>query len=121
AIDLVPELDQRRRAVRALGRLGDARALDVLLKLVNEDGHALQEEAAEAIGNLRATPKGKQIEDLLLRLAKGSGGVALSALSGLRWFDSREGWAFIRGRARDDDAGLRGRAVSLLAFDSDAA
>ena len=67
AIDLVPELDQRRRAVRALGELGDTRALDPLLRLVNEDGHALQEEAAEAVGHLKATPKGKAIEELLLR------------------------------------------------------
>jgi ParB family chromosome partitioning protein len=119
AIDMVPELDQRRRAVRALGRLADARALDALLRLVNEDGHALQEEAAEAIGNLKGTPKGKQIEDLLARLAKGTGGVALSALAGLRWFDSREGWALVRGRIKDLDPGVRSKVLELLAFDSD--
>ncbi len=121
SIDLVPELDQRRRAVRALGRLGDARALDVLLRLVNEDGHALQEEAAEALGNLKATPRGKQIEELLVRLAKGSGGVALSALAGLRWFDSREGWTLVRGRVKDENAGVRAKALELLAFDADPA
>lgn len=121
AIDLVPELDQRRRAVRALGRLGDARALDVLLRLAGEEGHALQEEAAEALGNLKATPRGKQIEELLLGLAKGTGGVALSALRGLRWFDSREGWAFIRARATDDAMQVRAAAVELLAHDSDPA
>ncbi len=121
AVEVVPELDQRKRAVRALGRLGDARALDALLRLVNEDGHALQEEAAEAIGNLKATPRGKQIEELLARLARGTGGVALAALTGLRWFDSREGWALVRGRARDDDAGVRARVQELLAFDADPA
>jgi ParB family chromosome partitioning protein len=131
AIDGVPDLDLRRRAVRALGRLGDPRALDALLRLVGEDGHALQEDAAEAIGNLKATPKGKQIEELLLRLAKGprqgpgpsqgTGGVAQAALAGLRWFDSREGWALVRSRIKDDDAGVRGKAVELLAFDSDPA
>jgi len=122
AVEMVPELDQRKRAVRALGRLGDARALDALLRLVNEDGHALQEEAAEALGNLKATPRGKPIEELLSRLARGRGGVALSALAGLRWFDSREGWALVRGRAKDDDDDdVRGKAVELLAFDSDPA
>ena len=121
SIDLVPELDQRRRAVRALGRLGDARALDVLLRLAGEEGHALQEEAAEALGNLKATPKADRIEEILLGLAKGSGGVALSALSGLRWFDSRKGWDLLRARAADPDANVRARAVSLLAFDADPA
>ncbi len=121
AVDMVPELHQRTRAVRALGRLGDARALDALLRLVNEDGHALQEAAAEAIGNLRATPKGQQVEDLLVRLARGTGGVALAALSGLRWFDSRAGWAVVRGRVKDDDAGVRQRVLELLAFDADPA
>lgn len=119
AIDLVPELDQRRRAVRALGELGDARALDVLLRLADEEAHALQEEAAEAIGHLKATPKGKVIEELLLRLAQGSGSVAQKALAGLRWFDSRAGWAFLRGRAEDPSADLRARVAELLAFDSD--
>ncbi len=121
AVEMVPEIDQRKRAVRALGRLGDARALDALLRLVNDDGHALQEEAAEALGNLKATPKGKQIEALLMRLARGNGGVALAALAGLRWFDSREGWALIRGRANDDEERVRATVLGLLAFDADPA
>lgn len=121
AIDLAPELDDRRRAVRALGRLGDARALDVLLRHVNEEGHALQEEAAEAIGHLRATAKAPSIEDALLRLAKGSGGVALQALAGLRWFGSAAGWALIRARAGDELSSVRRKAVELLAHDADPA
>jgi ParB family chromosome partitioning protein len=118
AIDLVPELDQRRRAVRALGELGDARSLDVLLRLAGEEGHALQEDAAEAVGHLKSTPKGKAIEELLLRLAQGSGGVAQKALTGLRWFDSRAGWDFLRGRADDASAAVRATVAPLLAFDS---
>jgi ParB family chromosome partitioning protein len=121
AIDLVPELDQRRRAVRALGELGDARALDTLLRLANEEGHALQEEAAEAIGHLKSTPKGPAIEELLLRLAQGSGGVALKALAGLRWFDSQKGWALLRARAADDNAQVRATVADLLANDADPA
>jgi ParB family chromosome partitioning protein len=121
AIDLVPELDQRKRAVRALGELADARALDPLLRLVNEEGHALQEEAAEAIGHLKATPKGKHIEELLLRLAQGSAGVALQAMAGLRWFDSQAGWTFLRAHARDDSQRVRLKVAELLAFDSDQA
>jgi ParB family transcriptional regulator, chromosome partitioning protein len=121
AIDLSPELADRVRAVRALGALADPRALDPLLRLVNEDGHALQEEAAEAIGHLRLTAKGPQIEALLLRLGRGSGGVAQRALTGLRWFDSREGWSLIRGRIRDDEAAIRLKVAELLAADPDPA
>jgi len=121
AIDLVPELDQRRRAVRALGRLGDVRALDTLLRLAGEEEHALQEDAAEAIGHLKSTPKGDAIEALLLRLAQGSGGVARQALAGLRWFDSQKGWALLRGRVADESAEVRATAVELLAFDADPA
>jgi ParB family chromosome partitioning protein len=121
AIDLVPELEQRRRAVRALGRLGDARALDTLLRLAGEEGHALQEEAAEAIGHLRSTPRGPAIEELLLRLSQGSGGIALRAFAGLRWFDSQRGWARLRSRTTDDSAGVRAAVLDLLAADADPA
>ena len=120
-IDLLPELDERRRAVRALGKLADPRGLDPLLRLVNEDGHALQEEAAEALGHLKATPKGPQIEAILLRLAAGSGGVARQAIAGLRWFDSLEGWRLVRERANDDDAQIRLQIVDILAYNRDPA
>ncbi len=120
-IDLLPELDERRRAVRALGKLADPRGLDPLLRLVNEAGHALQEEAAESIGHLKATPKGPQIEAILLRLAAGNGGVARQALAGLRWFDSLEGWRLVRDRAKDDDAQIRLQVAEILAHSPDPA
>ncbi len=75
SIDYLDDVGLRARAVLALGELGDARALDVLLRLASEDGHALQEPAAEAIGHLRRSPDAEKINRLLRRLAKESGGV----------------------------------------------
>ncbi len=121
AVDLAADLGERRRAVRALGVLADARALDLLLKLAGEDGHALQENAAEAIGRMKETPRADAIEKLLTRLAAGSGGVAVSALIGLRWFGTRAAWAAIRGRINDEAYPIRLKVAELLGFDQDAA
>ena len=121
AVDMMEDLNDRRRGVRALGELADAAALDVLLRLVNEEGHALQEDAAEAIGHLSSTDKAETIEKLLLRLAKGEGGLALRAMTGLRWFGSEEGWKLIRERARDEYPHVRQQAIELLAQSKDAA
>ncbi|QDU21891.1 HEAT repeat domain-containing protein [Urbifossiella limnaea] len=117
AIEYLDDVGERARAVLALGELGDARALDVLLRLAGEDGHALQEPAAEAIGHLRRSPDAEKIGRLLERLAKGSGGVALRALVGLRWFDSASGWQLIRRRATDrQNLMVRLGAVPQLGF-----
>jgi len=117
AIDYLDDVGLRARAVLALGELGDARALDVLLRLAGEDGHALQEPAAEAIGHLRRSPDAEKIGRLLERLAKGNGGVAVRALVGLRWFDSTAGWQLIRRRAADRQNWLaRETAITQLGF-----
>ena len=89
SIDFASDLDIRRRAVLALGELADERALDALLRLAGEDGHALQEAAAEAIGHLGRSPRAEEIFKLLERFAKGDTGVARRALQGLRWLDTR--------------------------------
>src|SRR5262249_16319724 len=49
AVDLQENLEMRQRAVSALGELGDARALDLLLKIANDPEHVLRDEAAEAL------------------------------------------------------------------------
>lgn len=101
AVEYLDDVQLRWRAVLALGELGDVRAVDVLLQLAGEDGHALQEPAAEAIGHLRRSPEAEKIGRLLERLAKGTGGIALRALVGLRWFGSEAGWKLIRQRTAD--------------------
>src|SRR5262249_8165070 len=46
AVEYLDDFDLRRRAVLALGELADRRALDLLLKLVNDPDHILQATAA---------------------------------------------------------------------------
>ena len=115
-IDLLPNLWQRQRAVKALGELADPRALDPLLRLVTDDGHALQEQAAEALGHMgeAAPEKAERVFGILSRLSKGTGGVARQALTGLRWFGTRDAWALIRERARDKVWQIRERVAELL-------
>ncbi len=123
SVDLMADLDLRRRAVHALGELGDARALDTLLRLVNDEGHALQETAAEALGHMgKAAPeRAAKVFDILSKLSKGSGGVACQALTGLRHFDTREAWEIVRARAGDSNWRVRETVASLLAHNDDVA
>ena len=124
AVDTMPDLNDRRRAVRALGELADEMALDLLIRLADEEGHALQEDAAEAIGHLARSPSAEKIETLLLRLASAQAtgslasgplaGVALRALTGLAIFGREKGWAAIRERAKDPNPHVRTHVMELL-------
>jgi ParB family chromosome partitioning protein len=120
-VDFLADVYLRQRAVRALGELGDVRSLDVLLRLANEDGHALQEEAAEAIGHLGRSAQGEEIFKLLERFAKSESGVAENALKGLRWLNVHAGWQLIRKRAADPTFLWRQTAVEQLGFNDDPA
>ena len=121
SIDFATDLDVRRGAVLALGKLADERAFATLLKLAGDDGHALQESAAEAIGHMGKSPRADEVLKLLKRQAEGDTGVALSALKGLRWLDTRAGWQQIRARAADPSSPFRGVAVELLGHNDDPA
>jgi hypothetical protein len=70
AVDFLQDVALRRRAVEATGALGDARALDPLLKIATEDEHVLQDAAAEALGRLGRSPAAGEVFKLLERLAK---------------------------------------------------
>ncbi len=121
SIDFATDLDDRRRAVLALGELADERAFETLLKLASEDGHALQEPAAEAIGHMGRSPRAEQAFRLLERQVKGDSGVAVSALKGLRWLNTHAGWDLIRSRAADRSNPHRGSAIELLGYNDDPA
>jgi ParB family chromosome partitioning protein len=121
SVEFMSDIRLRKRAVKALGELGDGRALDTLLRLANEDGHALQEEAAEALGHLGKSDKAEEILKLLERFARGQGGVAANALKGLRWLNTHAGWQLIRQRAADLGFWQRNVAVELLGYNDDPA
>jgi ParB family chromosome partitioning protein len=121
SIDFATDLGIRRRAVLALGELADERALDVLLKLAGEDGHALQEPALEAIGHLGRSPRADGVFKLLERHAKENTGIGWQALSGLRWLNTRAAWELIRARTVDRSCPFREEAAHLLGYDDEPA
>ena len=121
SIDFATDLDIRRRAVLALGELADERALDVLLKLAGEDGHALQEQALEAIGHLGRSQRADEVFKVLERHAKGTAGIAWRALNGLRWLNTRAAWEVIRARTSDPSCPFWEESVSLLGYNNDPA
>ncbi|WP_435020871.1 HEAT repeat domain-containing protein [Tundrisphaera sp. TA3] len=121
SLDFVDDLGQRRRAVRALGELADERAFEILLKLAGEEGHALQEAAAEAIGHLGQSPRADEIFRLLERQSRGESGLAFAAVHGLRWLGTPAAWRAIRERAADPGSEIREFAIDLLGYDPDPA
>jgi ParB family chromosome partitioning protein len=121
SIDFASDLEVRRGAVAALGIIADERALDVLLKLAGEYGHALQEAALEAIGHFTRSPRAAEVFQLLERVARGEGPIAHAALEGLRWFDSPAGWTFVRRHAWEFSCPNRSHAIRLLGYNDEPA
>jgi ParB family chromosome partitioning protein len=117
AMHVLPDLELRRRAVLALGRLADARALEPLLRLVDDPKHELAESAAEAIGHLGHTPAADEILARLLELSRSSQPLASRALQGLRWLAIPSAWARLREAATMPHPVLRAQALSLLRHD----
>ncbi|MDB5307711.1 MAG: putative lyase [Gemmataceae bacterium] len=117
SIEYLDDVGLRQRAVLALGELGDQRAVDTLLKLAGEDGHALQESAAEAIGHLKRSQQADSIFRLLERLAKGTGGIAQRAVAGLRWFDTPSGWDIVRAKLAGKTRGWHADQIKQTAAD----
>ncbi len=99
AIDYNPSGDYRKRAVLALGELGEPRLFDRLLKLAQHEGHFLQIAASEALGHIG---KGRQGEKVL-RLIKQQLDKPFTylvdfkhLLNGLRWLNTSQSWTLLR-------------------------
>ncbi|HMG24697.1 MAG TPA: HEAT repeat domain-containing protein [Kofleriaceae bacterium] len=128
------EPGERERALVALGALGDRRALDQLLPLLDpepddEAGRALTPAAAEALGRLLPALAGDEAADLRARLERlamsAAGDVRLRALTGLRYAGElavvlrvaadREARSDVRSHAIDQ-LGLSGAAATETAL-----
>ena len=101
AVELMSDLNLRTDAILALGELADIRSLDLLFRLATDKEHALHSVALQAVGNLKESDKQEKIFELLSStLKKVSDGlspdIARCAVTGLRLFDSYDGWAIIR-------------------------
>ncbi|WP_298609700.1 HEAT repeat domain-containing protein [uncultured Thiothrix sp.] len=121
AMDYQKNDEFRKRATLALGKSGDERALDKLLKLAEDKEHFLHEAAIEAIGHLGKGEQGerifKQIKSRLLN-AEYFSDLANYALNGLRWLNTQAAWALVQEYAADQArySEYREHAVSLLQY-----
>lgn len=121
AVHVLDDYDHRRRAILALGKLGDMQALDLLLEQLQDESGTLRAPAAEAIGHMSKSDRAEEIFKTLVNLTKGGYDVAESAMIGLRWFNTPASWRVIRDRATDGGWWIRQRAARLLRHNPDQA
>ena len=121
AMDYQKNDEFRKRATLALGKSGDERALDKLLKLAEDKEHFLHEAAIEALGHLGKGEEGerifKQIKSRLLN-AEYYSDLAKYALNGLRWLNTQASWSLIQDYAANSShySDYRAHAVNLLQY-----
>ena len=116
------EDEDRARAVRALGGLAAPQALELLMGIAQEEYHDVRAEAVEALGHMSQSPRADEIFKLLSRLANGNdwSDETLSALEGLRWFDSPGAWRILYRRGRTGGWRIRERVAQLLRHNTSA-
>jgi len=119
--ELLENSAHRQRAVLALGKLADARALDLLMRLADSEGHALQAVSSEAIGYMAHTDQADRIFKLLSAGARGGYNLSMRSLTGLRHFGSPDAWRLIRRHLSRKNVQQRRHAADLLGHDSDSA
>ncbi|MGK0290469.1 MAG: ParB family chromosome partitioning protein, partial [bacterium] len=120
SVDLLEDEDLQTRAIQALGKLADERALTLLLRIVNDEEHELQTTAIEAIGHMKHTPQAEKIFGILKGFTKGGDdSLFMAGVKGLRWFNSREGWKIIRDNADNSDWEIRQEIAKTLQFHND--
>ncbi|MDX9719724.1 MAG: HEAT repeat domain-containing protein, partial [Myxococcota bacterium] len=120
AAEMMTDDALRIRAVEALGKLGDARALELLLRHAKDNESALRPAAIEALGHLSKSPKEKEIFTLLEQLVKRDDDEALpEGVRALRYFGSAEAWLLLRQLVAHEDDGVRCAVAEELRYDQD--
>jgi len=125
SVELADDLALRKRAVVALGELGEPAALPLLLKLADQDDHVLRGPAAEALGHLGHGPRSEAVFSLLERLSRADGlvnqALASQALTGLRWLNTPAAWQRILAATRSQIPQVQSTALGLLGESQDPA
>jgi ParB family chromosome partitioning protein len=121
AVDYQEKDNYRQRAVLALGKSGDQRALDKLLVLAKDKEHALNEVAIEAIGSMGDSEQSETIFALLkssLQHADYYSDMNQRALNGLRCFNRLAAWQIIAAYIENTQYHYSDRkyAVNLLQY-----
>ncbi|MGB1256015.1 MAG: HEAT repeat domain-containing protein [Thiolinea sp.] len=119
SMEFLDDLEQRERAVIALGESGDSNVLDKLLDLAEDKEHALNEAAIEAIGHLGQSEHAEKILKLMQQALKNADAwsdMNERALSGLRWFNTLASWQTLCEFISNDNSysSSRGFALKLL-------
>ncbi|MFZ5896197.1 MAG: HEAT repeat domain-containing protein [Myxococcota bacterium] len=115
AVDLLPRLEDVSSASElslALGELGDARALSLLVALVRNGEHELHLAAVQALGRLAAR---EAIPTLVSLLELGSELEFRAASEALQRIDAVQAVAALRSQAQSENAQRRAWAASFLA------
>lgn len=110
------DIEQRERAIIALGESGDIAVLDRLLELAETQEHALQEAATEAIGHLGNSEHAERIFKRLQHALEHSdyySDMHERALRGLRWFNTLEAWQAIAAYSQDETKADYNRVFAL--------
>ncbi|WP_372365070.1 HEAT repeat domain-containing protein [Candidatus Uabimicrobium sp. HlEnr_7] len=121
-LETLPELNYRRRAVKAVGVLANDNAFDTLYDITSNSEHALYEEAVEALGHLRKSKKAKVIFEKLQKILSSSTyntTLICKVLHGLRWFNDHNSWNLIRSYMEHNNWEVRLKVAELLQFNDD--
>ena len=119
AVSFLESQEYRRRAVLAIGELGDPQTIPLLLGIAQDPEHELCAAAIQALGHLGGSEKADVIFDLLVQMTTQDGPLAVSAIKGLAYMGHDAAWQHLRRLATNPSAWIRQHAVEALGIHND--